>query len=97
MNTDNDTLTVASLRSKGYKVDITHLRRTKGKHSKLVQKYEVADHDLINPKGGATVATIVAPDGAEATGRANVFFADTYCKRTGISTALQRAMANLPA
>lgn len=95
-NTENK-LTVANLRGKGYKVDITHLRRTKGKRPRLAQKYEFANHDDINPKGGATVAKLVAPDGREAMGRVDVFHTDTYCKRKGITRALGKAVSALKA
>lgn len=88
-------LTVMGLRQKGFRVDISHLRRVKGIAGALVSKWEVSNRDLIAPKGGATEARIVTPDGKESRGVVNCFWKDAYCRKEGIHYALERALENL--
>jgi hypothetical protein len=83
--------TVENLRRKGYKVEITHLRKTKGKHPRLLEKREIENRNDINPKGGATKAVITTPEKVEVEATVNCFWRDAYCKNTGITTSLERA------
>jgi len=93
--TESAPLTVEGLRKAGFTVNVSHFRRVKGQRGTLATKWSIPDRDKIDPKGGATEARVVSPDGREAHATVNVFHKDTYNRRTGIHYALIRALQNL--
>ena len=94
-DTNNEVMTVANLRRKGFQVRINHLRRVKNAKGVLATKYEIGDRNLIDPHGGATEAEIISPEGKISHAVVNVWWKDSYCRKTGINEVLKRAMANL--
>lgn len=92
---EENKLTVADLRRKGYRVDVSHLRRVKGAPGVLTHKWHISNRDMIAPKGGATEARIVTPDGKVAHGLVNCYWKDSYNRKEGIHYALKNALSNL--
>lgn len=94
-DTDNEAMTVANLRRKGFQVRINHLRRVKNEKGTLATKYEIGDRNLIDPHGGATEAEVTTPEGTVVKAVVNVWWKDSYCRKTGINEVLKRAMEQL--
>lgn len=92
--------TVEVLRHRGYKVRVTHYRfygnelmsRYLVELKRDMFGYEVAP---LNVHGGATVVKVTSPEGKHAFGEAKCSMSDNYCRKTGVSVALKRAMEAL--
>jgi len=76
---------VEKLRKAGWKVYIQHTRIAKSSCGK----------DLILPKGGETVVEIISPNGLRGWGVAQCSLKDNFCKKTGYTFAIERAIIDL--
>jgi hypothetical protein len=99
--------TVKEMRESGFKVRVLHKRFWREdtlcftpkylKNNK--DKFLIAQRDIGGPgrsaKGGETVVEITLPDGREARGEAFCSLKDGYNKKTGVSLAVSRALANV--
>ncbi len=87
--------TVRELRQEqGYKVRVTHYRKT-SKNSDLYSLADLRDGefmDFVEAKGGKTVVEVQSPDGTELKGESICNNDDAFCKKTGRSLALARAL-----
>lgn len=85
--------TVASLRKKGYSVQVIHFRRYKEKDNIYYSGYKFPDAELL-PHGGRTVVKLLLPDddNTTLTGISNCSNKDGYIKKRGVQIALARAI-----
>lgn len=85
-------MTVAELRRKGFRVQVTHLRRIKKSPGVLVEKYQCNNKDILDPKGGCTQVTLTTPEGRKLSGSVNCYWRDAYCRKTGVQYAIEDAL-----
>lgn len=78
-------LSVASLRKKGYQVEVRHDRKSDMNESGKI---------TVSPLGGETHVTITAPNGKVLEGHAVCSDKDNYCKREGVRYCLERAFTD---
>lgn len=101
----NGAPSVRSLRSSGFKVRITHMRRVKTGFAwlikgqpELLSLFEIKTRHLqhcIIPNGGKVLVNISIP-GWDGNGEAVCSDKDPYVKRAGLSLALSRALLSCP-
>ena len=87
--------TVKSLREKGYRVKVHHIRRCKRAPGYELVSFPEQAKNIILPTGGITDVTVVPPNGGGVNGIAHCSMKDNYNKKRGVMIALGRAMKQI--
>lgn len=107
MSKSYDKVTVAALRSAGWKVSVRHFRRyVRPELSRFLMKHQIVGGKVsadqrtladdapleLAPTGGETQVFLTTAAGHHYEGRADCSVKDHYCHRTGRTIALRRAL-----
>ena len=87
---------IKQLREKGVKIRVAHLRPLEGRSvhsSALYPKHELWEGEKHNTRGGLT-RVVLDFEGIRVEGQAVCSMKDNFCKRLGLTIALNRALFN---
>lgn len=87
--------TVKELRAAGFKVRVIHKRRANDNGVIVFGNKRVLKPETVLHTGGNTTVEITAPNGATTSGHAECSLKDSFCRKTGLSVALGRALKQL--
>lgn len=89
------TPTVEQLRKSGYKVRVTHFRQSLFDGKLWNRNLFEGNPHLISTRGGKTVVEITTPNLENVKGEAVCSKNDTFNRKTGLYTAISRALQSL--
>lgn len=86
---------VKELRAAGFKVRVSHKRRANNNGTIVFDNKRCLKPETVLHTGGNTTVEITAPNGATTSGYAECSLKDSFCRKTGLSVAMGRALKQL--